>query len=207
MDRAEQSRARGVLVTEPEVLAADTVLRRHGIRYVVVGGQAVAQKAATTTHDVDVMVATQDFRETVARLRIERDVAFDWEDENLARFRILPAGGVPLDVLNSSLFSGKKSGEAFFRFLLDGASSDDRGISYCAPEAVWYTRLLTKRWKAYAEKIVTNVIDGLAPSRLHQVEEIGRQFGTDHVVGPRITYVRAELARPEIRSLLRGKSP
>jgi hypothetical protein len=194
-------------VTEPEVLAADTILRRHGIRYVVVGGQAVAQQAATTTHDVDVMVATHDFQETVGRLRTEKEVAFDWEDDNLARFRILPAGGVPLDVLNSSLFAGKKSGEAFFRFLLDGASSDDRGISYCAPEVVWYTRLLTKRWKAYAEKIVTNVIDGLAPGRLLQVEAIGREFGTDAVLGPRITYVREELARPEIRSLLREKSP
>lgn len=207
MDRAEQSRAGGVSVTDPEVRAADAILRRHGIRYIVVGGQAVAQKAATTTHDVDVMVATQDFDETVKRLRTEKDVAFDWEEENLARFRILPAGGVPLDVLNSRLFAGRKSGEAFFRFLLDGATSDDQGISYCSPEAVWYTRLLTKRWKAYAEKIVTNVIDGLAADRLEKVEETAREFGTDPVIGPRIAYVREELARPEVQSLLRGRPP
>ncbi len=194
-------------MTDPEVLAADAILRRHDIRYIVVGGQAVAQKAATTTHDVDVMVATHDFHETVQRLRTEKEVAFDWEEENLARFRILPAGGVPLDVQNSRLFAVRKSGEAFFRYLLAGASSDDRGISYCSPEAVWYTRLLTKRWKAYAEKIVTNVIDGLAADRLEQVEETAREFGTDPVIGPRIAYVREELARPEIKSLLRGRPP
>ncbi|MGB6501105.1 MAG: hypothetical protein WBG19_06880 [Thermoplasmata archaeon] len=188
---------------DAEVRAADTILRRWSIRYVVVGGQAVAQRAATTTHDVDVMVATIDFKNTVARLRRDPDLAFDWEDDQIARFRILPAGGVPLDVINPSHFSGKRPGAEFFTYLTEQGSEEIEGISYAAPEVVWYTRLLTKRWRSYAEKIVTNVIDGVAAGRLKKVEEIARRFGTEETVRERIAHVREELARPEIDSLVR----
>ncbi|MGI0155330.1 MAG: hypothetical protein ACREDE_04260, partial [Thermoplasmata archaeon] len=111
-------------MTEPEVGAADAILRRQGIRFVVVGGQAIAQKAATTTHDVDVMVATDDFARTIARLRSEKDLAFDWDDRQIARFRIRSIGGVPLDIINAATFSGTRSGGEFFRFLLTEGSTD-----------------------------------------------------------------------------------
>ncbi len=189
-------------MTEPEVLAADALLRRRGIRYVVVGGQAVAREAATTTHDVDVMVATADYEATIERLREEPDLTFDWDDHQLARFRIRPQGGVPLDVLNAAIFAGDRSGEEFFRFLTEEGSAEVEGIAYATPEVVWYTRLLTKRWRAYAEKIVTNIVDGLAPGRLERVETIGRRFGTEETLKERLAHVREELTRPEVRSLL-----
>lgn len=189
-------------MTEPEVVATDAIFRRQGVPYVVIGGQAIAQKAATTTHDVDVMVATADFGKTVSRLRGDHDLTFDWEDDRLARFRIRSLGGVPLDIINASTFSGAKSGEEFFGFLAQQASSESDGIRYAAPEAVWYTRLLTKRWKAYAEKIVTNVIDGLPSARLQEVEEIARRFGNEGLIQERVAYVRGELARPDIESLI-----
>jgi len=188
-------------MTEPEVAAADAILARHGVRYVVIGGQAIARKAATATRDVDVMVATADYRRTLDELRGERDLAFDWDDGTLARFRILSLGGVPLDVLDAVTFAGHGPGEEFFRFLLEEASEDTDGIRYASPELVWYTRLLTKRWRAYAEKIVTNVLDGLSPGRLERVEEIARRFGTEREMRERIAYVRAELARPDLESL------
>ncbi|MGI0071175.1 MAG: hypothetical protein ACRECT_03790 [Thermoplasmata archaeon] len=190
-------------MTEPEVVAADGILRRHGVRYVVVGGQAIARSAATTTQDVDVMVATDDYVTTLARLRGDPSLAFDWEDAKLARFRILPIGGVPLDILNAATFAGERTASEFFRFLVGDATADADGIAYASPELVWYTRLLTKRWRAYAEKIVTNIIDGLAPGRLEKVEEIARRFGTDATLRDRIAYVRQELARPEVDSLVR----
>ena len=191
-------------MTEPEVKAADTILRRHSIQYIVIGGQAIAQKAATTTHDVDVMVATDDYASTVRRLRAETELVLDWEDKQLARFRIRPQGGVPLDIINASAFSGAKPGEEFFRYLDGEGSSETEGIRYAIPEAVWYTRLLTKRWKAYAEKIVTNIIDGVAADRLDRVEGLARRFGTEAALTERMAYVRGELARPEIKDLLRG---
>ena len=193
-------------MTEPEVAAADKILRAQGIRYVVVGGQAVAQKAATTTRDVDVMVATVDYASTVARLRQVPDLAFDWDENNLARFRILSLGGVPLDIINPTAFAGNKDGAAFFRYLLADSKSDASGIAYSSPELVWYTRLLTKRWKSYAEKIVTNVIDGVPPDRLARVEGIARQFGTEATIKERVAYVREELSRPDVSSLIRKSS-
>jgi hypothetical protein len=190
-------------MTEPEVGAADAILKRQGILFVVVGGQAIAQEAATTTHDVDVMVATSDFGKTIARLRMEKDLTFDWEDNQIARFRIRSVGGVPLDVINASTFSGNQSGEAFFRFLTEDGSTVSDGVAYATPEVVWYTRLLTKRWKSYAEKIVTNVIDGIGAAHLRKVEEVARRFGTEATIQERLAYVREELARPDIESLIR----
>jgi hypothetical protein len=188
---------------EPEVKATDAILRRQGIRYVVVGGQAVAREAATTTHDVDVMVATDDYAATVDKLRTEADLVFDWGNDQLARFRIRSEGGVPLDVINAATFSGRKSGGEFFAFLIEAGSSETDGVAYATPETVWYTRLMTKRWRAYAEKIVTNVIDGVGVERLRKVEEIARRFGTEATVRARIEYVREELARPDVDTLLK----
>ncbi len=190
-------------MTEPGVAAARDILRRRGILFVVIGGQAVAREAATSTRDVDVMVATDSFGRTVALLREEKDLAFDWETEQLARFRILPLGGVPFDVINAATFSGARPGDEFFHFLARESSTGEDGIAYASPEAVWYTRLMTKRWRAYAEKIVTNVIDGVAPHRLTGVEEIARLFGTEATIRTRLAYVREELARPDVGPLLR----
>jgi hypothetical protein len=188
---------------EPEVEAADAILRGQGIRYVVVGGQAIAQTASTTTRDVDVMVATDDYATTLSRLRGVKDLTFDWADGQIARFRIRSVGGVPLDVINAATFSGTKTGQEFFQYLTQEASAQTNGVAYATPEVVWYTRLMTKRWRAYAEKIITNVIDGVTPGRLTQVAEIARRFGTEPTIRERIAFVRAELARPDIESLIR----
>ncbi len=190
-------------MTDPEVSAAGEILRAAGIPFVVVGGQAIARSAATTTRDVDVMVATRDYGRAVAKLRGVPGLAFDWDDGKLCRFRILALGGVPLDLINSDAFAGTRTGGEFFDYLAREASTEVDGIAYGSPEAVWYTRLLTKRWRSYAEKIVTNVIDGVAADRLSGVEEIGRRFGTEATLAERIALVRTELARPEVAALIR----
>jgi len=188
---------------DPEVHAVDAILRRGGIRYVVVGGQAIAQRAATATRDVDVMVATADYATTVTWLKAESGLAFDWDDGKLARLRLLALGGLPLDVINPTVFSGKQTGKEFFDFLVSDGSLAVEGILYATPTLVWYTRLLTKRWRAYAEKIVTNVIDGVPVDQLDGVEEIARRFGTEPEITSRVAYVREELRRPEVAALLR----
>lgn len=203
MAREEQPAPRSDELTDDEVRFADEILRRLGIRYVIVGGQAVARTSATTTRDIDVMVATEDYARTVDLLRTATGLAFDWDDGKLCRFRILARGGVPLDVINGAAFAGKRVGTDFYRFLTEEASSTAEGITYATPEAVWYTRLLTKRWQAYAEKIVTNMIDGISPDRLAAVEAIGRRFGTEGTLAERVAYVREGMQRPDVAELLR----
>jgi hypothetical protein len=190
-------------MTDPAVETVDRILRRHDIRYVIVGGQAIAQQAATATRDVDVMVTTADYQGAVARLAEDDELTLAWEGGAVTRFGIKDLRGAPLDVVDAGVFAGKKTGQEFFDFLVQEESSETDGIRYVSPEAVWYTRLLTKRWKAYAEKIVTNVIDGLPADRLRQVEAIAEKFGTDTTIGERIAYVRDELKRPDLADLVR----
>jgi hypothetical protein len=187
-------------MNDETVEAADAILRRHGIGYVIVGGKAVAQEAATATVDVDVMVTTTDYRGAVQRLSSDPGLTLAWEANQVTRFGIVAHDGIPLDVVDSGAFSGKRSGQEFFDFLVREASSEVDGVRYASPEAVWYTRLLTKRWRAYAEKILTNVIDGLPADRLRGVELIARRFGTEATVRVRIAYVREELARSALAS-------
>ncbi len=190
-------------MTEPAVAAADRILRRHGIRFAVVGGQAVARSAATSTQDVDVMVTTVAYREAVDRLKGDPELTTAFEAGPVTRFGLRDLRGVPLDVIDAGVFSGTRTGAEFFDFLLGEQSTEVDGIVYVSPEAVWYTRLLTKRWRAYAEKIVTNVVDGVAADRLLGVEAIARRFGTEATIRERIAYVREELNRPELDALLR----
>jgi hypothetical protein len=194
-------------VTDAGVGAADRILRRHGIRYVVVGGQAVARDAATATQDVDVMVTTGDYRNAVARLRGDEELTAAWDGGAVTRFGIRDLSGVPLDVVDSGFFAGRRTGQEFFDFLIREESSEKDGVRYVSTAGVWYMRLLTKRWRAYAEKIVTNVIDGVDPSRLKRVESIATVFGTEAAMRERIAYVREELQRPDLQALLARPPP
>ena len=182
----------------------DRVLRRHAVRYVVVGGQAVARHAATATQDVDVMVTTDDYREAVRKLAEDDGLTKAWDGGAVTRFGLRSLPGVPLDVIDASAFAGQRSGAEFFEYLEREGSAELGGVRYASAEVVWYTRLLTKRWRAYAEKIVTNVIDGLDAGLLGRVEELGRRFGTDATLEARIAYVREALRRPELQGLGAG---
>ena len=189
-------------MTEPTVAAADELLRKYSIRYLVVGGQAIAQEAATATRDVDVMVTTADYRNAVERLAKDPGLTLAWEGGPVTRFGIVAQRGTPLDVVDAGVFSGTKTAQEFFEFLVREHSIHVEGIRYLSPDAVWYTRLLTKRWKAYAEKIVTNIIDGLSTDHLDRVAEIARKFGTESTIRERLEYVREELKRPDLQQLV-----
>ena len=190
-------------MTDPSVDAATALLRKHEIRFAIVGGQAIARDAATATRDVDVMVTTANYRQAVDRLREDADLTLAWEGGPVTRFGLQTYHGVPLDVIDAGVFSGTKTSDEFFDVLVREHCTESEGVLYASPEMVWYTRLLTKRWRAYAEKIVTNVIDGVSATRLERVEEIARRFGTDATLRERIAYVREELKRPDLASLVR----
>ena len=176
------------------VSLADVILRGHGIQYVVVGGQAVARTVPTGTVDVDVMVTTSDFQGTVARLLKDPRIRLRGMREGVALLSIESARGAGLDVLDSAPFAGNRTGEEFYRFLVNEESTDVADIRYASTAVVWYTRLLTTRWQVYAEKILVNILDGADPELLAHAERIAKRFGTLETVRPRLEYVRHELA-------------
>lgn len=190
-------------MNDPAVDAASAILSRHGIRFAVVGGQAVRRDAATATRDVDVMVTTADYRTAVDRLGKDPALTLAFESGPVTRFGIVALRGVPLDLIDAGFFAGTKSGGEFFDYLVREGSTQADGVVYASPEVVWYTRLMTKRWQTYAEKIVTNVVDGLSATRLAQVEEIAKTFGTQLTIKERLAYVREELKRPDLQGLVK----
>jgi hypothetical protein len=179
---------------DASVQAADGILKEHGIRYVVVGGQAVAKTVQTGTSDIDVMVTTSDFEQTVARMLKDPRLRLRGLREGVALFAIESARGVGFDILDSAPFSGDRSGKEFFDFLQEQESSESDGIRYASTPLVWYTRLLATRWKIYAEKILVNILDGAEPILLDHVVEIAGRFGTRALLEERTQYVRQELA-------------
>ena len=94
---------------DPAVEAANELLTRHGVRFAIVGGQAIARDAATATRDVDVMVTTDEYRSAVERLREDKDLTLAWEGGPVTRFGIQTHRGVPLDVVDAGVFSGTKT--------------------------------------------------------------------------------------------------
>lgn len=175
------------------VEVVDALLRGHGIQYVVVGGQAVARTVRTGTVDVDVMVTTADFEGAVARLLKDPRIRLRAMREGVALLSIESAQGAALDVLDSAPFAGTHSGAEFYRFLVDEESTESAGIRYASTAVVWYTRLLTSRWKLYAEKILVNVLDGADPALLAKAERIAERFGTLEQARPRLEYIRQQL--------------
>ncbi|MGA7476505.1 MAG: hypothetical protein WBW47_04720 [Thermoplasmata archaeon] len=188
-------------MTEPEVKAADAILRRNEVQYVVVGGQAIG-KAIRATGDVDVMVTATDYAAAVAALQSDEDTEFQWEDQGVARFAMRPMGGEFLDVLDASEFAGSRGSEEFFVFLVEEESTERDGIRYATPAAVWYTRLMVPRWRHYSDKILQDLLGGVAAGRMRRVVEIARRFGTEEKIRERVEYVRAEMKRHDLEYIL-----
>lgn len=186
-------------MTESSVALADVILRNHGIGYVVVGGQAVARTVRTGTLDVDVMVTTSDFESALSRLLKDPRIRLRGLREGVALLSIESARGAPLDLLDAAPFAGVRSGEEFFREMIEHECTEVEGIRYASTPLVWYTRLLTSRWKVYAEKILVNIADGADPGLLRRAEQISDRFGTRAEIEPRLEYVRHELAERSVR--------
>lgn len=180
-------------MTDPAVRTVAALLRDHGIDYVVVGGQAVARTVPTGTMDVDIMVTTADFEETVAKLLKDPRTRLRGMREGLALLALESASGAALDVLDAAPFAGPHGGAEFYRYLVEQESSLLDGIRYATTPIVWYTRLLASRWKVYVEKILVNIGDGADPELLSKTEKIAAVFGTQAEVEPRLRYLREEL--------------
>jgi hypothetical protein len=181
-----------------ELIAA---LRRNGIEYIVVGGQAIAEEIPVTTQDLDVMVALRNFDRAVDRLR--REPIFGSEDRKswIARWQVAGGGAVPvktdLDLLNGQPYCGTMAPDDFFDYIREHWTVTGRLGLTARPPVVWYTRLLAVGfWGGYALKVVRDVRAGAPRAWFDGVREIAARTGTATTIAERIAYVEDTL-RPE----------
>lgn len=168
------------------------ILRSHGVDFVIVGGQAVLRHVPRATGDVDVMVTTADYSATVSGLRGDPRLVFRSDADGVAQFYVRPLDGMGLDVLDAGSFSGSSPGSAFYDFLRRESSSETAGVRFASVESVWYTRLMVRRWRVYADKILADVVANASLRRVAEVRKIARRFGTEEIIAPRIEYLREE---------------
>jgi hypothetical protein len=181
-----------------ELIAA---LRRNGIEYIVVGGQAIAEEIPVTTQDLDVMVALRNFDRAVAQLG--REPAFGTEERKswIARWEVDGGGATPVktdvDLLNGQPYCGTMSPDDFFDYIRERWTVSGKLGLTARPPVVWYTRLLAVGfWGAYALKVMRDIRAGAPRTWFDGVREIAERTGTSSMIAERIAYVEDAL-RPD----------
>ncbi len=167
------------------------LLERHGIRFVIVGGQAVARSVPTATEDIDALVMVDDLGAAVEALREDPAVRqIDAPSSGMAGGRVRTGGReIDFDLLDPAAYSGSRSGREFFEF-----AHRHRSGSFAAPRLVWYMRLVAGDLAVYGSKIATDIRNGAPLSWLEDARRIARRFGTAGTVETGVRFVR-ELVR------------
>jgi len=176
-------------------------LRRHGIEYIVVGGQAIAEEVPVFTQDLDVMVALRNFDRAVERIRREPIFGSEERKSWIARWEVHGLGANPvktdLDLLNGQPYCGTMAPDGFFDYLRDHWTVRGRLGLTARPPVVWYTRLLAVGfWGGYALKVVRDIRAGAPRTWFDGVRQIAERTGTLPTISERIAYVDDAL-RPE----------
>jgi hypothetical protein len=177
-----------------------TALRRNGIEYIVVGGQAIAEEVPVMTQDLDVMVALRNFDRAVAQLG--REPAFGTEERKswIARWEV-QGSATPLktdvDLLNGQPYCGSMSPDDFFDYIRERWTVTGRLGLTARPPVVWYTRFLAVGfWGAYAVKVMRDIRAGAPRTWFDGVREIANRTGTSRTIAERIAWVEDAL-RPD----------
>lgn len=168
----------------------------RGIRVLVVGGLALEVAGVGGTSDVDLFVTVRDFEELPRELRAEKRVAVllsSGDDEVRSGLLRAIEGDVRFDVLDPSVFSGKKSGDEFFDYVEKHFSFESEIGPTVRPPVVWYTRLLLPG-EDQLGKIARDLGNGADPTWLNGAVRIARRFGTEGTVKARLRRL-AELRR------------
>jgi hypothetical protein len=181
-----------------ELIAA---LRRNGIEYIVVGGQAIAEEFPVTTQDLDVMVALRNFDRAVAQLGREPSFGTEERKSWIARWEVVGGGATPIktdvDLLNGQPYCGTMSPDDFFDYLREEWTVQGKLGLTARPPVVWYTRLLAVGfWGGYALKVIRDIRAGAPRTWFDGVREIARRTGTSSTIADRIAYVEDAL-RPD----------
>ncbi len=171
---------------ELEALAA--VLQELGVDYVLVGGMAVELAGFPTgTEDVDFAVTMGDFDRVLEEL--ERNPRFrDVESLGTIGGAQFFTGDRWLDVdfVNPTLFQGKKSGDAFIRYVKRYRSRQTSAGPVAHPAVTWYMRLIIPDWQIYVQKILRDIRAGVPEEILETALAIGKVLGVGELLRPRV---------------------
>lgn len=170
------------------------ILRRNGVGFVFVGGVAIEQRFPSATQDFDVMVLPTGYERAV-RL-VDRDpavVSFSRGPAEMPGGHVLVAGTVVrFDLLDPAAYSGNRSGEEFYRFVVRYHSDASELGRVARPEVVWYMRLVIEDWEVYVSKILRDLRAGAPWSIVPKVERIAHRFGVRPKVRTRIEQLRED---------------
>jgi hypothetical protein len=182
-------------MTVPGLKQIAEELDRLKIRYVVVGGGAVAQQHPVTTGDVDIMVATEAYFPTLDALDGSPKVRWAEKSPGMATvvFRI-GAEEYELDVINASEFSGDQGDDAFVQYVRAKASTVIHGIRFASIPAVWYMRLTNPEWQSYVDKVARDISFGIPRAYLDEAIAIAVRFGRGAEMRERVRQVEGLLA-------------
>jgi hypothetical protein len=193
-------------LTAPGLAEIVAELDRLGIRYVVVGGGAVAAQYSVGTQDVDILVAAEEYQPSLSKLDESPQVKWVEKSPGMATVLFHGTGGdLELDVIDTTMYSGDREPDAFVRFVRSHASVAIRGVRFATVPAVWYMRLLVPDWQIYLTKVQADLAFGVPPKFLDEAAAIADRFGCGDVIRERVGSVRAEVA-DEVRRELRREA-
>jgi len=179
-------------------------LQDLGRRYPVVGGAAMDQLVPTSTDDVDLMLTVSQFEPIIEKLSHDLEVYINVSGNIAGGHVSMDGRKIEFDLLNPSSFSGRRSGDEFFDYVLKHRSKQTELGPTAQPQVVWYTRLMVPDWETYIQKIVRDLGNGAPWRWIEGVKAIARRFGTANLLASRINELQ-EAAR--VAGVLRSQGP
>jgi hypothetical protein len=172
-------------------------LQKLSARFLIVGGAAVARAVDSETEDVDLMLAVSDYGRVVRGFAGDPSVQIEAHGPIAGGFLLAGGRRVEFDLLDPSAFSGERSGNEFFDYVLRYRSRPGSEGRYATPPVVWYMRLTVPDWLSYVQKILRDLRAGAPWRWMEVVRHIARRFGTEGKMVSRIENAKeaARMAR------------
>ncbi|HEV2165823.1 MAG TPA: hypothetical protein VGS23_02415 [Thermoplasmata archaeon] len=181
------------------VKAFSGILKRQGIRFVIVGGAAVAQVYPSETRDVDVLLLAHEYRKGVDVLDHDPSIASMTREDNEMSGGHFVVGHalIRFDILNPEAFSGSRSGDEFFEYVLRSGSRKTAEGPVAKVAVVWYMRLVLEgdAWLVQVQKIMRDLRAGAPWSLQKEVRRIAKRFGMLARLEDRLVLVKQEAER------------
>ena len=181
------------------VSAFAKLLRERAVRYVVVGGAAVAEAYPSETVDVDVLLMAREYARAVDALDHDPSIVSMTREggEMAGGHFVVGHSVVRFDLLNPEAFSGRRSGDDFFDYVARSGSRKTSGVAYAKVPVVWYMRLVIEgeAWMVQVQKILRDLRAGAPWGLTKDVDRIARRFGVQARLRDRMGLVRQEAQR------------